>query len=170
MAELITRNRNNHIVSNDWPADTLEPREDIGQAVLSKQDLYLFNEGSHYRLYHKLGAHPVSRDGVAGTHFAVWAPSAGEVFVMGDFNYWNKTGHRLYPKEQSGIWEGFIPGVGKGSCYKYYIVSRHGGYRVEKADPFAFCSEVPPRTASIVWDLEYEWGDQEWMAHRWRRQ
>src|SRR5579871_850178 len=102
MVELMTRNGNSQMVLPS-PRDTVEPREDVGRAVLSRQDLYLFNEGSHYRLYHKLGAHPVVRDGVAGTHFAVWAPSAGEVYVMGDFNHWNKTGFRLYPKEQSGI-------------------------------------------------------------------
>jgi 1,4-alpha-glucan branching enzyme len=133
---------------------------------LTGQDLYLFNEGSHYRLYQKLGAHPRTVDGVAGTFFAVWAPGAHQVFVMGDFNGWDKGKYPLRVREQSGIWEGFIPGVGPGATYKYHIVSRYNGYRVDKADPFAFCAEVPPLTASVVWDLAYEWKDQAWMAQR----
>jgi 1,4-alpha-glucan branching enzyme len=134
--------------------------------MLSDDDLFLFNEGSHYRLYEKLGAHPTTVDGVGGTYFAVWAPNAKQVSVIGDFNNWDKSSHPLCPKGQSGIWEGFIPGVGKGIIYKYYIVSHHRGYRVEKADPFAFCDEMPPKTASIVWDFDYHWGDQAWMEKR----
>ena len=133
---------------------------------LTEDDLYLFNEGSHYGLHEKLGACPMTADGSEGTYFAVWAPSAKQVSIVGDFNGWNKSSHRLRPRGQSGIWEGFIPGVGKGAVYKYYVVSRHRGYRVEKADPFAFYSEMPPKTASIVWDLAYTWGDQEWMEKR----
>jgi 1,4-alpha-glucan branching enzyme len=135
-------------------------------SLLSQQDLYLFNEGSHLRLYDHLGSHPREVDGVAGTNFAVWAPGAEKVFVIGDFNHWSPRSHPLSPRERSGIWEGFIPGIGKGAHYKYHVVSRYHGYRVDKADPFAFCHEVPPRTASIVWDLEYAWQDQEWLAHR----
>jgi 1,4-alpha-glucan branching enzyme len=135
-------------------------------SMLSKDDLFLFNEGSHYRLYEKLGAHLLTVDGVEGTYFAVWAPNAKQVSVMGEFNGWDKSGHPLRPKGQSGIWEGFIPGVAKGTIYKYYVVSHHRGYRVEKADPFAFYAETPPRTASIVWDLDYSWGDQAWMEKR----
>jgi 1,4-alpha-glucan branching enzyme len=138
-------------------------------SLLTPQDLYLFNEGNHYRLYQKLGSHPCVVDGVAGTMFAVWAPSAEQVFVMGDFNRWNKTGHRLHPRASSGIWEGFVPGVGKGEHYKYHIVSRYHGYRVDKADPFGFFHEVPPKTATIVWDLDYTWGDAEWMKTRRQR-
>jgi 1,4-alpha-glucan branching enzyme len=138
-------------------------------SLLTPQDLYLFNEGSHYRLYQKLGSHPCIVDGVAGTMFAVWAPSAEQVFVMGDFNRWNKTGLRLHPRASSGIWEGFVPGVGKGEHYKYHIVSRYHGYRVDKADPFGIFHEVPPKTASIVWDLDYTWGDAEWMRTRRQR-
>ena len=133
---------------------------------LSDQDLYLFNEGSHLRLYDKLGSHPLTANGVAGTYFAVWAPNAEQVFVAGDFNCWNRVSHPLCPRERSGIWEGFIPGVGIGDIYKYHIVSRHNGYRVDKADPLAFYNEVSPKTASIVWDLDYTWGDQEWMERR----
>jgi len=133
---------------------------------LTDDDLYLFNEGSHHQLYEKLGTHPTSVDGVEGTYFAVWAPNAKQVFVTGEFNAWDKSSHPLRPKGQSGIWEGFISGIGSGTLYKYYIVSRHGGYDVEKADPFAFCAETPPKTASIVWDLNYTWGDQLWMEKR----
>jgi len=137
--------------------------------LLTEDDLYLFNEGSHYRLYEKLGAHPRAVDGVKGTYFAIWAPNAKQVAIAGDFNGWDKSSHQLRPRGQSGIWEGFIPGVSKGALYKYYIVSHHRNYRVEKADPLAFRSEVPPKTASVVWDLEYTWGDQSWMENRRRR-
>jgi 1,4-alpha-glucan branching enzyme len=133
---------------------------------LTDGDLYLFNEGSHYRLYEKLGAHPLLIDGNDGTYFAVWAPNAKQVSVTGKFNGWNKLSHPLRPQGQSGIWEGFIPGVGRGALYKYHIVSRHRGYRADKADPLAFYNEVPPKTASVVWDLDYSWGDQAWMQKR----
>jgi 1,4-alpha-glucan branching enzyme len=136
-------------------------------SLLTKDDLYLFNEGSHFRLYQKLGAHPLTTgDGQEGTYFAVWAPDAEQVFVVGEFNSWNKSSHPLYPRGQSGIWEGFIPGVDKGALYKYRINSRYKGYKVDKADPYAFHNEMPPKTASIVWDLEYTWGDQKWMEKR----
>ena len=148
-------------------AKTPAVRYDI--TLLTEDDLYLFNEGSHYRLYRKLGAHPITADGMEGTYFAVWAPDAGQLFVIGDFNNWNKASHPLRPRGQSGIWEGFVPGVGQGALYKYHIVSRHKGYRVDKADPFAFYNEVPPRAGSIVWGLDYEWGDRVWMEERRRR-
>jgi 1,4-alpha-glucan branching enzyme len=135
-------------------------------SLLTDDDLYLFNEGSHYRLYEKLGARLVSPDGVTGTYFAVWAPNAERVFVMGDFNGWNNSSHPLRPKGQSGIWEGFIPGLGQWTNYKYHVVSRYNNYRVDKADPFGFHHETPPRTGSIVTDMDYQWGDQEWMAHQ----
>jgi 1,4-alpha-glucan branching enzyme len=135
-------------------------------SLLSDDDLFLFNEGSHYRLYEKLGAHPTTVGGVGGTYFAVWAPNAKQVFVTGEFNGWDKSSHPLCPKWQSGIWEGFIPGVTEGTIYKYYIVSHHRGYRVEKADPFAFYAETPPKTASVVWNLNYDWQDQRWMEKR----
>jgi 1,4-alpha-glucan branching enzyme len=137
--------------------------------LLSDDDLYLFNEGSHYRLYEKLGAHTTIVGGVEGTYFAVWAPSAKQVSVIGEFNGWNKSSHQLNAKGQSGIWEGFIPGIVNGTLYKYYIVSRQRNYRVEKADPFACFSEIPPKTASIVWNLDYDWKDREWMEKRWER-
>ncbi|MFH1485024.1 MAG: 1,4-alpha-glucan branching enzyme, partial [Chloroflexota bacterium] len=138
-------------------------------SLLTDDDLYLFNEGSHFNLHDKLGAHPLTVNGLEGTYFATWAPSAEQVFVMGDFNQWNKTSHPLKPREQSGIWEGFVSGVGKGCAYKYHIVTRGKGYRADKTGPFAFYHEVPPKTAAIVWDLDYSWGDQEWMTERRRR-
>jgi 1,4-alpha-glucan branching enzyme len=135
-------------------------------SLLTEDDLYLFNEGSHFRLYEKFGAHLIGDGGDSGTYFAVWAPDAEKVSVIGNFNDWNKGRHLLQPKGQSGIWEGFLPGVGKGTLYKYHIASRFNGYRVDKADPFSVFNEIPPKTASIVWDLGYEWGDQQWMARR----
>jgi 1,4-alpha-glucan branching enzyme len=138
-------------------------------SLLTDNDLYLFNEGSHFQLPSKLGAHVVNHEGTSGTYFAVWAPDAERVLVIGDFNGWNKGSHRLQPKGRSGIWEGFFPGIGKGTLYKYHIVSRFNGYHVDKADPFSVFNEIPPKTASIVWDLDYQWGDQEWMATRRQR-
>jgi 1,4-alpha-glucan branching enzyme len=135
-------------------------------SLLSKDDLYLFNEGSHIRLYDKLGAHPVTAGGRDGTYFAVWAPNAEQVYLTGDFNGWEKQGFSLSTREGSGIWEGFIPGLGTGALYKYHIESRVRRHRADKADPFAFHCEQPPRTASVVWDLSYEWKDADWMAKR----
>ena len=138
-----------------------------GVTLLTDQDIYLFKEGNHFNLYDKLGAHPLVHDGVKGTLFAVWAPEAERVSVIGEFNDWNKLSHPLSVRwDGSGIWEGFIPGVGAGAFYKYHVVSRHAGYRADKGDPFAFCWESPPRTASIVCDLAYEWGDDAWMKDR----
>ncbi len=134
--------------------------------LLGDEDLYLFNEGSHLSLYEKLGAHPCQVDGVAGAYFAVWAPNAERVTIMGDFNDWTKEGPDLRPRAQSGIWEGFVPSVGPGSRYKYRISSRYHDYKVEKADPFAFRTEIPPATASIVWDLDYQWNDEAWRVQR----
>jgi 1,4-alpha-glucan branching enzyme len=138
-------------------------------SLISDNDLYLFNEGSHFRLYDRLGAHVVNHGGSSGTYFAVWAPNAERVSVIGEFNGWDKGRHPLYPKGQSGIWEGFFPGIGKGTLYKYHIVSHFNGYGVDKADPFSIFNEIPPKAASIVWDLDYGWGDQEWMASRRQR-
>jgi 1,4-alpha-glucan branching enzyme len=136
------------------------------ETVLSKEDLYLFNEGSHFHLYRKLGAHPVIRNGIAGTCFSVWAPNADQVSVIGSFNDWAEDAHVLCPREESGIWEGFLPGVGRGTLYKFHIRSRFNGYEVDKTDPFALFNEIPPKTASIVWDLDYAWRDEKWMASR----
>ena len=138
-------------------------------SLLTDKDLYLFNEGSHFRLYDKLGAHVVNHEGISGTQFAVWAPNAAQVFVMGDFNGWDKHSNPLRPNGQSGIWEGFFPGIGNGTLYKYHIVSRFNDYRVDKTDPFSIFNEIPPKTASIVWNLDYQWSDQEWMTSRRQR-
>lgn len=135
-------------------------------SLLSDHDLYLFNEGTHVRLYERLGSHTRTIDGTAGTNFAVWAPDAEKVSVIGSFNGWNSTSHYLQPRGSSGIWEGFIPDVPRGQSYKYHVVSRYHGYKADKADPFAFHGEVAPSTASIVWDLDYEWRDHEWMSTR----
>jgi 1,4-alpha-glucan branching enzyme len=139
----------------------------VAHSLLSDHDIYLLREGSHARLADKLGARLCRKDGRAGVQFAVWAPNAKAVTVIGDFNGWNKSGHPLLPRwDGSGVWEGFIAGLGQGECYKFHIVSRHGGYQVDKADPYALCSELPPRTGSRVWDLSYAWGDAEWMGRR----
>jgi 1,4-alpha-glucan branching enzyme len=136
-------------------------------SLLTDHDIYLFKEGNHFKLYEKLGSHSVTVDGREGTYFALWAPNAKKISVTGDFNEWNKKSHQLTPREDvSGIWEGFIPGMKKGDLYKYHIVSRYNNYRVDKGDPFAFYSELSPKTASVIWDLKYTWNDDKWMAKR----
>ena len=135
--------------------------------MLTEHDIYLFKEGTHARLYGKLGCHLGERDGAAGAQFALWAPNAERVAAIGDWNGWDAGPHPLQARaDGSGIWEGFVPGVVRGQAYKYRIESRVGGYRVDKADPFAFLAEAPPRTASRAWDLAYAWGDAAWMAAR----
>ncbi len=145
--------------------------------MLTELDVYLVREGTHFRAYEQLGAHPTTSGSIvdqtghdqpgAGTHFAVWAPNAAFVSVIGDFNGWNRDAHPLVQRgDESGIWQGFVPGIGHGALYKYHIVSRHGDYRVDKSDPYAFRCETPPRTGSVVWDLSYDWGDAEWMKQR----
>jgi 1,4-alpha-glucan branching enzyme len=133
---------------------------------ITDDDIYLFNEGTHVRMYEKLGSHPMTADGVTGTHFAVWAPAAGRVCVVGGFNDWNADAHELRPRGASGIWEAFIPGVESGSLYKFHVESRDGSYVAEKTDPYGRFFEVAPKTAAIVWDLDHEWHDTEWMRTR----
>jgi 1,4-alpha-glucan branching enzyme len=133
-------------------------------------DLYLFNEGSHFRLYRRLGAHPMRVADDVGTYFAVWAPNARRVSVIGDFNHWDQYRHVLRKRADAGIWEGFVRDVLPGSVYQFHIESTHAGYAVNKADPFAAYAQSPPKTGSIVWDLDYTWNDQRWMATRERRQ
>ncbi len=136
-------------------------------SLLTDHDVYLFREGNHFKLYEKMGSHPMTVDDIEGTLFAVWAPNAQEVSVVGDFNGWNRGTHRLnVRRDSSGIWEGFIPGVKTGDAYKYHVVSKEHGYRADKGDPFATHWETPPRTASIVWDIRHTWNDDEWMAGR----
>jgi 1,4-alpha-glucan branching enzyme len=139
-------------------------RHDV--TLLTDDDLFLFNQGNHFKLWEKLGSHPITADGAEGVYLAVWAPNAERVSVAGDFNGWNRGSHPLEPRGQSGIWEGFIPGLRKGTLYKYHVTSRYDGYRVDKADPFGVRHEVSPKTASVVWDLDYTWGDAEWLAKR----
>jgi 1,4-alpha-glucan branching enzyme len=139
----------------------------ISHSFFTEFDIDLFKGGKHFRLYEKLGAHLTEVDGQKGVYFAVWAPSAKAVSVIGDFNYWIEGEHPLNVRwDGSGIWEGFIPGVQKGSKYKYKIHSNHGDIKTEKADPFAARCEHPPNTASIVWDASYNWKDDKWMKKR----
>ncbi len=136
-------------------------------SLFSDYDIELFKAGKHFKLYEKMGAHLLEVDGEQGTYFAVWAPSANQVSVIGDFNSWENNKNPLFVRwDSSGIWEGFIPGVKKGDKYKYKIHSDHYGQILEKADPYAFHNEKPPHTASIVWDNEYKWQDADWMANR----
>jgi len=133
-------------------------------------DVHLFSEGSHYRLYQKLGAHIVEENGKKGTHFAVWAPSAKSVTVVGDFNKWNPTATAMEPLQLSGIWTCFVPGIEEGFNYKYHITPSNGMPASERCDPFAFAAEVRPKTASIIWDIsKYEWNDAQWMKSRGKR-
>jgi 1,4-alpha-glucan branching enzyme len=141
----------------------------VQSRLLTEHDVYLFKEGTHAKLADKLGAHLATRGGSEGAQFALWAPNARYASVTGEFNGWDKGANPLTPREDgSGIWEGFVPGVGHGASYKYHIASRSGGYRVDKADPFAFYAETPPATASRVWDLDYAWTDEAWMRSRGR--
>ena len=136
-------------------------------SLLTDFDINLFKAGKHFRLHEKLGAHIIEVNGIKGVYFAVWAPSAKAVDVIGDFNYWVEGEHKLNVRwDGSGIWEGFIPGVQKGSTYKYLITSNNRSIKTEKADPFAKLCEHPPRTASVVWDLDYKWKDSSWMKSR----
>jgi 1,4-alpha-glucan branching enzyme len=135
---------------------------------LTDQDLHLFNEGTHLRLYDRLGAHLERREGRDGAAFAVWAPDAEAVHVVGDFNGWDGNATPLWPRGVSGIWEGWVPGVAKGQLYKYRVRGKNGHVQ-DKADPYGVFQEAPPSTASIVWDLEYAWGDAEWMRTRGQR-
>jgi 1,4-alpha-glucan branching enzyme len=137
---------------------------------LSPDERHRFHAGTHARAYRQMGAHLVEHEGVPGAGFAVWAPGAAEVSVMGDFNGWSKTAHRLGTHQPPGIWTGFIPGLDRGTAYKYHIISRHGEFRVDKADPFAIRQQTEPGTASEVWDPGYAWSDGDWMRTRAGRQ
>ncbi len=137
----------------------------------SELDTHLFKEGNHFSVDQRLGAHPVEVRGVHGTYFSVWAPHAAEVCVVGNFNEWEAGRHALGSRpDGTGVWEGFIAGVGKGALYKFWIRSHHQGHIAEKADPFALYTECPPKSASVVWDLEYSWSDHEWMKFRYEKQ
>jgi 1,4-alpha-glucan branching enzyme len=136
----------------------------------SDYDLYLLGEGMHYYAYEKMGAHIAEADGQRSTHFAVWAPNARDVSVVGEFNGWNPRSNALESRGANGVWEGFIPDVAAGALYKYHIASQYRDYQVDKADPYAFAAEIRPQTASRVWNLgTYSWGDAEWTATRAKR-
>ncbi|MEP7314897.1 MAG: 1,4-alpha-glucan branching protein GlgB, partial [Pseudomonadota bacterium] len=135
--------------------------------MLTENDVYLFREGTHFRAYEHLGAHLVDARANEGVHFAVWAPNAARVSVVGDFNCWNAATHRLTPRpDHSGIWSATVAQARRGSVYKYQIESTHDGYVVQKADPYGYFCETPPLTASVVWDLDYVWNDAAWMNRR----
>lgn len=139
----------------------------ITHSLFTDFDIDLFKAGKHFKLYEKLGAHLIEVNGAKGVYFAVWAPTAQSVSVVGDFNYWTGNEHQLQVRwDSSGIWEGFIPEVAKGALYKYKIQSNINGIFTEKADPFALYCEKPPHTASVVWDLDYKWKDEKWMQSR----
>ena len=138
-------------------------KESTWTSSFTDMDIYLFKEGNHFRLYENLGAHLCN----GGVRFAVWAPNAKSVSVIGEFNNWDKKAHPLSPRQdETGIWEGFIEEIDAGTLYKYHIVSNYNNYEVDKGDPYAFYWERPPKTASIVWDLNYEWKDEKWMKER----
>ena len=139
----------------------------IPHSLFTDFDINLFKGGKHYRLYEKLGSRVMEVDGEKGTYFAVWAPSAKSVSVVGDFNGWNADEHKLNVRwDSSGIWEGFVPNIGHGDIYKYKIQSNNNDIWTEKADPFARLCEHPPKTASIIHQADYEWKDDEWMGYR----
>jgi 1,4-alpha-glucan branching enzyme len=136
------------------------------QSLLSEFDRYLLAEGTFHRAYEKLGAHFTEGGGQRGVQFAVWAPNAKSVSVIGDFNSWNNSANSM-ASSSTGVWNTFVPDLRPGDIYKYHIESNYGGYQVDKADPYGFASEIRPQTASRVWDLEsYTWQDGSWMASR----
>ncbi|GAB4041993.1 1,4-alpha-glucan branching protein GlgB [Spirosoma jeollabukense] len=148
-----------------FPSDSLSNDESV-YSRFSDFDVFLFRAGKHQKLYEKFGSHVVEHNGVVGTYFAVWAPSAKYIAVIGNFNGWNKGSHAMKVRwDSSGIWELFVPNIGRGEPYKYFIV-HESGRELEKGDPYAHWWEVPPQTASVVWDTYHEWQDQEWMATR----
>ncbi len=139
--------------------------------VLTDFDLHLFGEGTHFRLYEKLGARVIEHAGIRGVCFAVWAPNAERLSVVGDFNQWDGRRHPMRPRGGSGLWEIFIPGLQQGDLYKFEVKSRYHGYLAVKSDPYAHLSEMRPNTSSVIWDLNrYQWHDQKWMATRKQRQ
>jgi len=142
------------------------PSSPVADGLLTSHDVYLLREGTHHRLYRKLGTHPATVGGIAGWSFAVWAPNAARVSVIGEFNGWDAEASPLEARADGcGVWQGFVPEVAHGAAYKYRIVSRDGE-PLDKADPFAFATEEPPRTASRTWSLDYDWNDGEWMRER----
>ena len=139
--------------------------------VLTGFDLHLMGEGTHYLKYEKLGAHVRQTDGVSGVHFAVWAPNARRVSVVGNFNHWDGRTNPMRNCGPSGVWEIFLPGLGEGELYKFEIISRSGALLEPKSDPYGFCAELRPKTSSVVYDIDrYTWKDAEWIATRAKRE
>lgn len=135
-------------------------------SLFTEMDIHLFREGKHFRLYEKMGAHVLEHEGEQGVYFAVWAPNAKSVGVIGNFNYWQSSNYQLFPRwDGSGIWEGFIPKIGFGEVYKYAIETQNGAI-LEKCDLYAYAWEVPPKTATKVQGIDYTWNDQKWMKKR----
>jgi 1,4-alpha-glucan branching enzyme len=153
---------------DNMPDDTAIAKEEAIPSIFSDFDLYLFGQGKNYRIYEKMGAHERIVDGVAGVNFAVWAPNALSVSVVGDFNNWNRSANPMQLRHiDLGVWECFVPGLHNGILYKYAIYSRHNNYSVEKTDPYGFAAELRPKTASIVTDIHrYQWQDEAWMEHQ----
>ena len=139
-------------------------------SLFSDDDLHWFNEGSHFRLYEKFGARSILINGNQAVYFSLWAPNANYISVVGDFNHWDENSNPLSPIQNSGIWQGVIVGLKKGAVYKYFIHSKFDNYKALKADPYGYYHEKSPQTASIIWDLDYKWNDQEWMAKRSHKQ
>jgi 1,4-alpha-glucan branching enzyme len=138
-------------------------------SLLTDFDIALYQSGKHFQLHHKMGSHIVEVEGQRGVCFSVWAPNAKRVSVTGDFNNWNPDAHILNPRwDSSGIWEGFIPGLDKGTVYKYHVKTLDG-FGLDKGDPFALLWETPPKTASVVWDFDYKWKDEKWLKARQER-
>ena len=138
-------------------------------SIITDYDIFLLKQGTHYSIYQKFGAHVLEIDGKKGTFFAVWAPNAKKVSVVGDFNNWDALAHPLTSRwDNSGVWEGFVSGVNKWDLYKYHIESNTNGHAYDKGDPVAFAWEIAPRTASIVHSPDYTWGDEVWMANRYK--
>ena len=138
----------------------------IPHSLFTDFDISLFKSGNHFKLYEKMGSHPIQHNDVEGTYFAVWAPNARKVSVIGDFNNWDREAHELYARwDGSGIWEAFVPHAVKGQRYKYAITT-HWGQAIEKGDPYARLWETPPQTASVIWEDNYKWKDAKWVANR----
>ncbi|TMC88416.1 MAG: 1,4-alpha-glucan branching enzyme, partial [Chloroflexi bacterium] len=156
---------------DDVPDNTSITQQDT-TSIFSDFDLYLFGQGKNYRIYEKMGAHVRTVNGVTGVHFAVWAPNALAVSVIGDFNNWQRGANSMHLRHQDlGVWECFVPGVKPGALYKYAIYSRYNNYAVEKTDPYGFATELRPRTASIVVDIhQHRWNDTTWIQQRAKHQ
>jgi len=160
------------IPQQENPPEQVSTGEQDTSSIFSDFDLYLFGQGKHRRIYEKMGAHPRTVDGVVGVNFALWAPNARTVSVIGDFNGWQHGVHPMHLRHiDLGVWERFIPGIQVGALYKYAVYSRYNNYVAEKSDPYGFAAELRPKTASIVADIhQYQWQDEASMQDRTQRQ